>query len=76
MKFLLCILSFLIVSGIHTAVSATGIVVTGVLQDSTDQKSLAFANVALIHQSDSSFLTGTTTDENGQFELNVPDTGQ
>lgn len=76
MKFLLCILSFLIVSGIHTAVSATGIVVTGVLQDSTDQKPLAFANVALIHQSDSSFLTGTTTDENGQFELNVPDTGQ
>ncbi|HBG71310.1 MAG: hypothetical protein A2W93_01660 [Bacteroidetes bacterium GWF2_43_63] len=48
---------------------------TGILQDSTDQKPLAFANVALIHQSDSSFLTGTTTDENGKFQLNVPDTG-
>lgn len=31
--------------------------------------------MALIHQGDSAFLTGTTTDELGKFQLNVPDTG-
>jgi len=49
--------------------------VTGTLQDSTDRAPLAFANIALIRQADSVFLGGTTTDDRGMFNLNVPDTG-
>lgn len=54
---------------------SAAIKVSGKLQDSTDNKPLSYANVALIHQGDSVFLSGTTTDEKGEFVLNVPDTG-
>ncbi|MBN2730329.1 MAG: outer membrane beta-barrel protein [Bacteroidales bacterium] len=43
--------------------------VNGVLQDSTDHSVLAFANIALLQLPDSSFITGTTTDEFGKFTL-------
>lgn len=49
--------------------------VKGVLKDSTENKPLAYANIALIKQLDSLFISGTTTDEKGLFTLNVPDTG-
>ena len=49
--------------------------VKGVLKDSAENKTLAYANIALIKQLDSLFISGTTTDENGLFALNVADTG-
>lgn len=75
MKIIFCALSLIALLLIHTGSLSAGIIVTGTLQDSSDQKPLAYANVALIHQGDSAFLTGTTTDELGKFQLNVPDTG-
>ncbi len=43
--------------------------INGVLRDSTDESVLAYANIALLHSSDSAFITGTTTDESGKFTL-------
>lgn len=47
----------------------------GTLQDSSAYTPLAYANVALLNQGDSSFVTGTTTDDKGVFELMAPDSG-
>ena len=47
--------------------------VSGVLKDSVSGNPIAYVNVALLNQKDSTFAKATTTDENGRFELaNLP----
>ena len=40
---------------------------SGVLKDSTDHSPVSFANMALLKQSDSTFVKGTATDIDGKF---------
>ncbi len=62
---------------LFTSGSTSGqITINGVLQDSVEFSPLSFANIALIKQIDSAFITGTTTDDKGLFKLNLSDTGK
>lgn len=69
LAFVVFLLKFLILS------ASAQITIDGTLLDSTDRQPLVFANIALL-QSDSVFLSGTTTDDHGRFMLSVSDTGK
>ena len=45
-------------------------VVTGKLQSGKDKQPLPFANIAMMRASDSTFIRGVITDENGVFNIN------
>jgi outer membrane receptor protein involved in Fe transport len=64
------IIAFLIMS-INLAVKAqvTSVNISGVLLDSTRNEGLPFVHVLLKNEGDSSFVSGTITNENGEFEL-------
>jgi len=49
--------------------------ISGVLKDAEEKLPLSYANVALLAGIDSVFISGTTTDENGRFQIVSPDTG-
>lgn len=49
---------------------SAGKIVTGVVLDSATTSALPFANITLHSKSDSSFITGSSTDIDGEFELN------
>lgn len=69
-------LLFIILLLMITVEASAQIKLRGTLQDSTDHNALSFANIGLLKQSDSTFVCGTTTEENGGFELQVPDSGK
>lgn len=50
--------------------------VKGRLVDAEDGSSLAYANVALLLEPDTLFIQGTTTDEKGNFQIQVKDEGK
>ncbi|AFH50275.1 Outer membrane receptor protein [Ignavibacterium album JCM 16511] len=50
--------------------SSAGKIVSGVVLDSATTSALPFANITLHSKSDSSFVTGSSTDIEGEFELN------
>jgi hypothetical protein len=68
-------LSFILLICLNTVHVRSQIAVSGTLQDAEDNSSLSYANVALLHEPDSVFVTGTTSDEKGWFLLQVPDSG-
>ena len=43
--------------------------IIGVLQDSTNNESIPFVNIAILHAEDSSFIKGGITDMDGKFEI-------
>jgi hypothetical protein len=45
-------------------------VITGKIYDAASQKPMEYANVILLSQSDSVLVTGTTSGENGSFQIN------
>ncbi len=47
----------------------TSVTISGTLKDKNDKSPLAFVNVILKNEHDSSFVTGTVTDESGLFSL-------
>lgn len=57
------------------AVAAYGGVIKGTVQDSTSQQFMEYANVVLYSESDSTQVTGTITNGQGQFELSGLNTG-
>lgn len=44
--------------------------ISGTLLDSVQNKGISYANVGLLNMSDSVFVKGTSTDENGRFTIN------
>ncbi|MBD3275829.1 MAG: hypothetical protein GF372_10975, partial [Candidatus Marinimicrobia bacterium] len=58
----------MIVSLLFTATSYGG-VITGTVQDSISQSAMEYANVVLYSAKDSTQVTGTITDRQGQFEI-------
>ena len=68
-KFFPVIIGSLIVSLLFATTSYGG-VITGTVQDSTSQQTMEYANVVLYSETDSTQITGTITDAQGQFELN------
>jgi hypothetical protein len=57
----------------HTDAQIQQNYVTGVVVDGTDNTPMALANVVLINQQDSSFVTGTVTDDKGYFIIETYD---
>lgn len=55
--------------------SQAQIQISGSIHDTLDNTPLQFANIALLHQLDSTFITGTTTDDQGDFQMQAPDSG-
>lgn len=50
--------------------------IKGKILDIEDNKVLSFANIAVLNCIDSVFISGTTTDENGFFEISTKDTSK
>ena len=50
--------------------------ITGKVVDVNSQESLPFANVVLLHATDSAFVKGVVTDENGSFSMTLPQDGK
>ncbi len=49
---------------------SAGKIVSGIVLDSATASALPFANITLHSKSDSAFITGASTDVEGEFELN------
>ncbi len=62
------LLYFLILLVSWTAAHGQGLRITGIISDD-QQQGIAFATVVLMNQSDSSFVAGAVSDEEGQFEM-------
>ncbi|MBK7589671.1 MAG: hypothetical protein IPI22_15755 [Bacteroidetes bacterium] len=50
--------------------------VTGTVRDTFNVKSVVFASVSLIRKSDSILISHTRSNQQGQFTMNVKDTGK
>ena len=63
------ILVLLVLNSVFSYSQITSVNISGTLLDSSRNESLPFVNVVLKNESDSSFVSGTITNENGDFEL-------
>ena len=70
--FLILILQFLFFSISHAQTSAT---VSGIVKDKKSKTFLPFVNVVLKKVKDSSFVSGTVTNEEGRFYLSKVNSG-
>lgn len=63
---------FLVEPGIKAMSEAAGGVITGIVNDSESDDPLEFATVA-VYDADSSLISGLITEEDGSFDIRVPD---
>ncbi len=55
--------------------SSSQTIVTGKLEDAEEKTVLTYANIAVVRSTDSIFVSGTTTDENGWFQIVLNESG-
>ncbi len=68
-----CLISFITLS-VNAASGKSPKIIKGVIVDSATASALPFANITLHNNSDSSFITGASSDMEGKFELeNIPE---
>ena len=60
------ILALLFFSGLQ---AQSGVTISGIIKDNKSKLFLSFVNVMLKSDKDSSFVSGTITDEEGRFKL-------
>jgi outer membrane receptor protein involved in Fe transport len=63
------ILVLLVLNSVFSYGQITSVNISGTLLDSTRNEGLPFVHVLLKNENDSSFVSGTITNENGEFEL-------
>lgn len=70
MKYRLLSLSFLVLLATLSTGGQAQYVVTGKLQSAKDKQPIPYANIAMMRATDTSFLRGVITDEQGVFNIN------
>lgn len=68
MKFVFSILAFVILSVTANA-QTSGVTVSGAVRDSSGKAPIAFVNIVIKRTSDSAFVAGTITGEDGRFSM-------
>lgn len=59
----------LLITSLSVVAQVSKVTLSGVVEDKTSQTALPFANVVVRKASDSSFVAGTITDDNGRFTI-------
>ena len=66
---LISIVIFIAFATAHSFAQNKGVAISGLIKDKADKSALSFVNVVLYSEKDSTFITGTVSNEEGRFTL-------